>query len=157
MSKSRLHLIVNVDGGSSGNPGPSAAAAVVADADGDVLLEEARFLGDTTNNVAEYRALILGLELAAKLKPDAISIRSDSELMVRQVSGIYKVKSEALKPLAERVEVLIQQFQSVEISHIGRDDNVQADRLVKKAIDEAKKKRGAGKTKSGIGETFRLK
>ncbi|MDP6380302.1 MAG: ribonuclease HI family protein, partial [Phycisphaerae bacterium] len=148
----KLHLTICTDGGSKGNPGPSAAAAVIKDDDGDVLLDGARFLGNTTNNVAEYRGLILGLELAAELKPTAVTIKSDSQLLVRQMAGQYKVKSPALKPLIVQVQRMLGEFESVEIAHVPRGQNTEADLLVQKAIAKALEK-GKSQEQTGSGET----
>ncbi len=97
-----MRVTVNVDGGARGNPGPAAAACVVSDVDGAVLLEDAELLGEATNNVAEYRALLLGLERARELGADAVDVIGDSELVARQIEGRYSVKHPALKPLLSR-------------------------------------------------------
>ena len=133
------HLLLYVDGASSGNPGPAGAGALVKDPDGTTLLEKARAFGPATNNVAEYQSLILGLELAATLKPRRLTIRSDSELMVRQVAGQYRVKALHLKPLLLQVRRLIAPFESVEIQHIPREKNAEADALSRKALEKARK------------------
>jgi ribonuclease HI len=132
------HLLLYVDGGSSGNPGPCGSAAVLKDADGTTLLEKARAFGPATNNVAEYQAVILGLELAAPLRPQRLTIRSDSELLVRQLAGQYKVKAPHLKPLVRQVQRMLEPFESVEIEHILRTENTEADRLVRKAMEKAR-------------------
>jgi ribonuclease HI len=132
------HLIVYVDGASSGNPGPAGAGAVVKDDDGTTLLEKARAFGPATNNVAEYQSLLLGLELAATLRPRHLTIRSDSELMVRQVAGQYRVKAPHLKPLLAQARRLLAPFDSVEIQHIPREKNTEADALSRKALEKAR-------------------
>ena len=132
------HLILYVDGACSGNPGPCGSAAVLKDADGTTILERARAFGPATNNVAEYQAIILGLELAAELKPRRLTVRSDSELMVRQLAGQYAVKAQHLRPLIEKVRRLLAPFESVEIEHISRTLNTEADALSRKALEKAK-------------------
>jgi len=137
--KKPRHLFLYVDGAASGNPGPAGAAALVKDAEGDTLLEKARAFGPATNNVAEYQALLLGLELAAQLKPNILTIRSDSELLVRQVAGQYKVRAPHLKPLLRQVQRLLAPFATVEIEHIPRGQNAEADKLARKALEKARK------------------
>ena len=94
-----MKVVVNVDGGARGNPGPAAVGAVAADPDGNVLLERGAYIGEATNNVAEYRALLLGLELARELGADEVEVVNDSELVAKQISGAYRVKHAGLKPL----------------------------------------------------------
>jgi len=136
--KKPRHLFLYVDGAASGNPGPAGAAALVKDAEGDTLLEKARAFGPATNNVAEYQGLLLGLELAAQLKPNILTIRSDSELLVRQVAGQYKVRATHLKPLLRQVQRLLAPFETVEIEHIPRGRNAEADKLARKALEKAR-------------------
>jgi ribonuclease HI len=132
-----MKVVVNVDGGARGNPGPAAAACVVSDADGQVLLEDAELLGSVTNNVAEYRALLLGLRRARDLGADEIEVIGDSELVVKQVQGVYKVKHPAMRPLhAEAVEAL-RAFNSWSIRTVPRSQNAHADALVNQALDAA--------------------
>jgi len=133
-----VHLFLYVDGASSGNPGPCGSAAILKDAEGTTLLERARAFGPATNNVAEYQAVILGLELAADLRPQHLTIRSDSELLVRQLAGEYKVKAPHLKSLHRQVMRLLEPFESVEIEHIPRSENLEADKLSKKAVEKAR-------------------
>ncbi len=130
-----MKVIVHTDGGSRGNPGPAAAGYVLEDVDGRRLQAKAFFLGETTNNVAEYTALIKALEAARKLGADQVTIYSDSELMVRQLSGVYKVKSEAIRPLFEHVNDLRSQFDSCLVRHVVREKNAEADRIVNQALD----------------------
>jgi ribonuclease HI len=132
------HLILYVDGACSGNPGPCGSAAILKADDGTTLLEKARAFGPGTNNEAEYQAVILGLELAAELRPRRLTIRSDSELMVRQVAGQYRVKAPNLKPLIQQVRRLLEPFESVEIEAIPRRDNLEADKLARKAVEKAR-------------------
>ena len=128
-------LTVNVDGGSRGNPGPAAIAAVVRDADGEVLQEKGETIGRATNNVAEYRALLLGIELAAALGAGELELLGDSELIVRQVKGEYKVKDPALRELCSQAKRALEPFERWSIRHVRREQNVDADRLVNEALD----------------------
>ena len=154
------HLFLYVDGAASGNPGPAGAAAVLKDAEGETLLEKAKAFGPATNNVAEYQGLLIGLELAAQLKPDLLTIRSDSELMVRQVAGQYKVRAPHLKPLLRQVKRLLAPFSTVEIEHIPRACNAEADKLARKALEKSRQVDAAippDSRKSGPAKKFRLK
>jgi len=128
-------LTVNVDGGSRGNPGPAAIAAVVRDADGEVLQEKGKTIGSATNNVAEYRALLLGIELAAALGASELELVGDSELIVRQVKGEYKVKDRALRELHAQAKQALEPFEHWSIRHVRREQNADADRLVNEALD----------------------
>jgi ribonuclease HI len=128
-------LTVNVDGGSRGNPGPAAIAAVVRDADGEVLQEKGETIGRATNNVAEYRALLLGIELAAGLGAGELDLVGDSELIVRQVQGEYKVKDPALRDLFTQAKRALEPFERWSIRHVRREQNADADRLVNEALD----------------------
>jgi ribonuclease HI len=128
-------LTVNVDGGARGNPGPAAIGAVVRDADGEVLEERGERIGRATNNVAEYRALLLGIELAAALGASELELVGDSELIVRQVEGKYKVKDATMKELHAKVKTALKPFQSWSIRHVRREHNADADRLVNAALD----------------------
>jgi len=130
-----MKVIIHTDGGSRGNPGPAAAGFVLEDIDGKRLQAKAFFLGETTNNVAEYTALIKALEAARKLGASQVVVHSDSELMVRQLSGAYKVKSEAIRPLFEHANELRSQFESCLVRHVMREKNEAADRLVNQALD----------------------
>ena len=142
-------LIINIDGAARGNPGPAAYAVVVA-RNGEVVAREKGCLGDTTNNVAEYTALIRGLQKALALKAGDVLIRSDSELLVKQMNGEYRVKNEGLKELHEQAGVLRGQIGSVRISHVRREDNAEADRLCNEALDEAAQ---AGKSRKSSGSS----
>ena len=130
-------LVVNVDGGSRGNPGPAAVAAVVATPDGEVLEERSETIGPATNNVAEYRALLLGIERARELGAEAIELVGDSELVVRQVRGEYKVKDAALRELHSQVRDALGSFERWSIRHVRREENEAADLLVNDALDAA--------------------
>lgn len=127
--------MVNVDGGARGNPGPAAIGAVVQDADGQVLEERGERIGRTTNNVAEYRALLLGIERAAALGASELELVGDSELIVRQVKGEYLVKDAALRELHAEVRRALEPFDRWSIRHVRREQNAEADRLVNEALD----------------------
>jgi len=127
---------VNVDGGARGNPGP-AAIGVVLRADGEVLEEVGETIGEATNNVAEYRALLRGIELAAAHGASELELIGDSELVVRQVEGRYKVKNAGMKELHEEVKRALREFDSWSIRHVRRAENADADRLVNQALDGA--------------------
>jgi ribonuclease HI len=129
--------VMHIDGGARGNPGPAAAAVVVAAADGTPLDSFSRYLGETTNNVAEYRALLVALEYALEHHYLRLKVVSDSELLVRQMQGRYKVKSPDLKPLHERAGRLIERLATFAIEHVPRERNRGADRLVNEALDAA--------------------
>jgi len=132
------HLIVYVDGASSGNPGPCGCAAVVKTPGGETVFEKARAFGPATNNVAEYQGMLLGLEVAATLRARRLTIRSDSELLVRQLAGDYKVRSPHLKPLWRQARGMLAPFETVEIEHIPRTANNEADALARKALEKAR-------------------
>jgi ribonuclease HI len=130
-------VVVNVDGGSRGNPGPAAVAAVATEPDGEVLAERSERIGEATNNVAEYRALLLGIELARELGADEVELVGDSQLIVRQVQGEYKVKQEHLRPLRDEVMRALDGFGSWSIRHVKRGENERADELLNEALDSA--------------------
>jgi ribonuclease HI len=130
-------LRVNVDGGARGNPGPAAIAAVVQDGEGEVLEERSEAIGTATNNVAEYKALLLGIERAAALGATGVVLVGDSELIVRQVKGEYKVKDETLRGLHEQVLRALEGFERWSIEHVRREGNAEADRLVNEELDRA--------------------
>jgi ribonuclease HI len=130
-------LTVNVDGGARGNPGPAAVGAIVRDGDGEVLAERGERIGRATNNVAEYKALLLGIELAAELGAGELDLVGDSELIVRQVEGRYKVKDATMKELHGQVKAALAPFESWSIRHVRRESNADADRLVNQALDAA--------------------
>jgi ribonuclease HI len=128
-------LTVNVDGGARGNPGPAAVGVVVREQDGQVLEERGERIGRATNNVAEYRALLLGIELAAAHGADELELIGDSELVVRQVEGRYKVKDATMKELHGEVKRMLSGFDGWSIRHVRREENADADRLVNEALD----------------------
>jgi ribonuclease HI len=129
--------VANIDGASRGNPGPAAYAVVLRDPAGKVVLELAKHIGRQTNNVAEYYALLAALDYAASHGIQALRIRSDSELLVRQMQGRYKVKSADLKPLHERALRLARQLAYFAIEHVPREQNRDADGLANLALDQA--------------------
>jgi ribonuclease HI len=133
-----VRVVVHVDGGARGNPGPAAAAAVVSTPDGDVLDEARRLLGVATNNVAEYRGLLLGLERARALGADEVEIVNDSELVARQMTGEYKVKHPDMKPLHAEAKQALAGFAAWRIRSVPRAQNAAADALVNQALDEAR-------------------
>lgn len=130
-----LRLTVQIDGGSRGNPGPSAAGIVLTTDDGTVVHEAGLYLGRATNNVAEYRALVAGLQAAKTLGAAQVEVLSDSELLVRQMNGEYRVKNPGLRPLYEQACRLTDAFAACSFRHIRREDNRLADRLVNQALD----------------------
>ncbi len=132
-----MNLTIFTDGGARGNPGPAGIGAVIKDASGKNLAELKEYIGETTNNVAEYRALILALKKALELGGENLQINMDSELIVRQMLGQYKIKEPTLKLLAQEVFKLTNKFKNVGFTHVVRELNKQADKLVNRAIDEA--------------------
>ncbi|MGC1166611.1 MAG: ribonuclease HI family protein [Solirubrobacterales bacterium] len=128
-------LTVNVDGGARGNPGPAAIGVVVRGEGGEVLEERGERIGRATNNVAEYRALLLGIELGAAHGASELELLGDSELIVRQVEGKYKVKDATMKELHREVKAALRPFERWSIRHVRRDQNAEADRLVNAALD----------------------
>ena len=130
-------MIVNVDGGSRGNPGPAAVAAVATDPSGEVLAERSETIGRATNNVAEYRALLLGVELAKDLGAKEAEFVGDSLLIVEQVRGNWKVKQEHLRPLHREAQEALAGLGSWSIRHVKRGENERADELLNQALDEA--------------------
>lgn len=128
-------LVVHTDGGARGNPGPAAIAAVLTDRDGTVLEERAETIGHATNNVAEYRALLLGIERARALGARELELIGDSELIARQVRGEYRVKDPGLRELHSRVGAALAEFDGWTIRNVPREDNADADRLVNEALD----------------------
>ena len=130
-------VVVHVDGGARGNPGPAAVAAVATTPGGDELAERRAFIGEATNNVAEYRALLLGLELARELEAAQIEVVNDSELVARQIGGEYKVKHAGLRPLFVQAMRELREFDGWSVRSVPRAGNERADELVNEALDEA--------------------
>ncbi len=131
----RKRLTVYVDGASRGNPGPSAIGVAIEDENGGPQVRISSYIGETTNNQAEYAALITGLREAARLKAEHVDIKTDSELMVRQVQGSYRVRNANLRPLFDEVKQRLASFRSFTISHIPRSQNGTADALANQALD----------------------
>lgn len=132
-------IIAHIDGGSRGNPGPAAYAVVVGLEDGTHLASLSKYLGHTTNNVAEYQGLLAALEYALEHNRLRLKIITDSELMARQINGQYKVKNPNLKVLHDRARALIARFNAFRIEHVRREHNREADRLANEAMDAASK------------------
>ncbi len=132
-----MKVVVNVDGGSRGNPGPAAAASVVSTPEGEVLDEASELLGVVTNNVAEYRALLLGLTRARALGASEVEVINDSELIAKQVQGLYKVKHVAMRPLYTEAMAALRGFGTWKIRSVPRARNAHADALVNAALDGA--------------------
>jgi ribonuclease HI len=132
-----VRVVIHVDGGSRGNPGPAAAAAVISSSAGEVLDEAFEVLGVTTNNVAEYRGLLLGLRRARELGATEADVVNDSELVAKQVNGVYRVKHADMKPLHAEAMRALQQFDRWSIRSVPRAQNAAADALVNRALDEA--------------------
>ena len=132
-----MRLVVHVDGGSRGNPGPAAAGAVVSNEAGDILDEASRLLGVATNNVAEYRALLLGLERARELGASEVEVVNDSELVAKQIKGAYRVKHADMKPLYLDAMAALRGFERWSIRSVPRAQNERADALVNAALDDA--------------------
>jgi probable phosphoglycerate mutase len=133
-------ITANVDGGARGNPGPAGYGVYIRDVEGRVIAELSEYLGHKTNNFAEYSALLAALEYAIKNNFRALKVISDSELMVRQMTGVYKVNSPELRPLFERARNLVRQLDKFSIEHVLRGRNQHADQLANTAMD-----RGMGK------------
>lgn len=131
-------LIINTDGGSRGNPGPAGIGVVFSDEDGKIIAKFMEYIGEATNNIAEYRALILALEKAKDFEADEIECRLDSELVVKHLKGEYKVKDEKMKALYDEVQGLIF-FKPVKFVHVRRELNKEADALVNTVLDQALK------------------
>jgi ribonuclease HI len=130
-----VRLVVHVDGGARGNPGPAAIGVVVAGEDGTVLERRAETIGEATNNVAEYRALLLGLERARALGADEVEVVNDSELVAKQVSGEYRVKHAAMRPLHAAALEALGGFPRWSLRSVPRAQNAEADALVNAALD----------------------
>jgi ribonuclease HI len=136
--------LLSVDGAARGNPGDAGCGAAISDVSGAVVQELSRYLGKTTNNVAEYEALLMGLEALIAMGKKKIRVQSDSELLVRQLNGQYRVRDPKLKMLFERARSLLRHFDRCTIVHVRREANKLADKLANRGIDDALKKRRAG-------------
>ena len=134
-----MKYVLFTDGGSRGNPGHAASAAILKDSAGKIVSQTGAYVGVATNNVAEYRALVIGLTMAIEMKVKDITCCLDSELVVRQMQGSYKVKNERMKQLWGEVNKLTKTFDTIEFKHITRDKNSEADALVNNVLDELKK------------------
>jgi ribonuclease HI len=130
-----MKVTINTDGGSRGNPGPAALGVVIFAEDGSVLKAFGEYLGETTNNIAEYTALQRALEEAKKLGAEEVGIKMDSELVVRQMNGIYKIKHPNLIPIAQKIKTLQGEFKKVTFTHVRREYNSLADAEVNKVLD----------------------
>jgi len=137
MAEAKEVWLLAVDGAARGNPGAAGCGAVIYDAHGSVVKELSRYLGHATNNVAEYEALLMGLEALTAMGVKKIGVQSDSELLVRQLNGQYRVINKKLLPLFERVRELLRGFEHFRIVHVRREANQLADRLANKGIDDA--------------------
>src|SRR5579863_5118152 len=126
----------NIDGAARGNPGPASYGVVIRDGSGELVAKLKKYIGRMTNNVAEYYGLIAAIDYAQAHGVRALRIESDSELMVKQMRGLYKVKSEDLRPLFERAKKMSQGFESFHIEHVYREQNREADALANEALDE---------------------
>ncbi len=130
-----MKVQAHIDGGSRGNPGPAAAGIVIESEDGQMLYEAGIFIGKATNNVAEYSGLIAALKEALDLGADEIDLASDSELLVKQMSGEYRVKNAGLQPLFQEARQFARQFSDCNIRHVRRENNVRADSMANMAMD----------------------
>ena len=128
-------LIINTDGAARGNPGHAGIGVVIKDAKGVIVREIFEYIGETTNNQAEYKALLKALVAAGELGAEQIEIFADSELMVNQLKGLYKVKNEGLRPLFNNAKELLRKFKVCNIGYVPREKNKEADELANKAID----------------------
>jgi ribonuclease HI len=133
-----VRVVVHVDGGSRGNPGPAAGAAVISSPDGELLAQASELLGVATNNVAEYRGLLLGVRRARELGATEVELVNDSELIAKQLSGLYKVKHPDMRPLHAQAIALLRGFDAWSIRSVPRAQNEQADALVNAALDGAR-------------------
>lgn len=135
-------IVIHTDGGARGNPGPAGIGVEIKDIDGSLLGTVSEYIGEATNNIAEYTAIVRALEHTATLVPDTkgvqLSIKLDSQLVERQMNGVYKVKDAGLKPLYERVKELVMEYASVTFTHIPRSENKAADALANEAMDAGK-------------------
>lgn len=143
------YLVAHSDGGARGNPGPAGYGVVIKDESGKTVAALSEYLGHQTNNFAEYQGLIAALEYALEHGPKALKLISDSELLVRQIKGIYKVKNATLQDLHARAKELIARLDWFSIGHAMREHNQEADRLANEAMDK-----GMGRTSQGAADAF---
>jgi ribonuclease HI len=136
-------IVAHIDGGSRGNPGPAAYGVAIKTAQGQAVTAFAKFLGKATNNFAEYQGLLAALEYALGHGYPRLRVLTDSELMARQISGRYKVRSPDLKPLHEKAQAMIARLESFSIRHVYREQNREADRLANQAMDDAERGKGS--------------
>lgn len=128
-------IVIFTDGASRGNPGPAAIGVVLRDTEGKIVTQISQCIGRTTNNQVEYRAIIVALEKALELGATHVELNSDSELVVRQIDGRYRVKNAALKPLHQRVKRLLGRLEGFTVNYIPRQRNTEADKLANMALD----------------------
>lgn len=126
---------INSDGGARGNPGPAGAGIIVRDPSGEIVARGGAYLGEVTNNIAEYEALLWGLRAARALGAERVRVLADSELVVKQLNGLYKVKNEGLKPLFCAAQELRRGFAAAEFVHVRREENAEADAMANEAMD----------------------
>ena len=136
-AQSKKFLVINTDGGSRSNPGPAGIGLVIKNEAGELIYEHGSYIGIATNNVAEYSALVKALEEAKNLGGTDVKIQMDSELIVKQMLGLYKIKEPTLQTLATKVIGLLKHFNSYSFVHVRREFNKEADAMVNKALDEA--------------------
>lgn len=128
-------LVINADGGSRGNPGPSAYGYVIKSKEGDMLFEGGEYLGITTNNQAEYRAVLAALRKALEMGAEVLHFKLDSQLIVNQMSGVYRIKNAELKTIYDEIRILESKFKSVTFTHVRREFNKEADAQVNRVLD----------------------
>ena len=144
-----MRAVLHTDGGARGNPGPAGIGVVLEDERGDAIARLARGIGIATNNVAEYRALIAGLQLALERGVTDVTVYVDSELVVSQIKGEWKIKKDALRTLAAEAASLLQRFESFTIEHVPRERNAHADELANEAMDAAEREMGESGGEAG--------
>ena len=144
MANEQEEWLLMVDGAARGNPGDAGCGAAICDENGNLVKELSRYLGRTTNTVAEYQGLLMGLDALIELGRKKIRVHSDSQLLVRQLNGEYRVKDEKLKVLYQRAQTLLRKFASCRIVHVYREMNQVADRLANRGIDDAIGRNSAG-------------
>ncbi|MBN2566102.1 MAG: ribonuclease HI family protein [Candidatus Eisenbacteria bacterium] len=130
-----MRAVLRTDGGARGNPGPGGAGFVLEDVSGGLIASGGKFLGEVTNNVAEYEALLWGLRVAAERGVSHLTVYSDSELLVKQMNGVYRCKHPNMIPLYKQAKALVKRFDSTDIQHVRREQNADADRLANEAMD----------------------